>query len=155
DGQAVVTTSADGVMRFWQTPPQVTKSFPPLKDAVTAFYSTADGNTLLYASADKVVTMGSTSNNAAAGTFPGAKGNVEAVTLSPDSQTVAAGCADGSLILWDRQGKVKAEVLAHEGGVSAIVFHPSQPILFTAGADGQVKGWNLPIDTKKPKEKDK
>jgi WD40 repeat protein len=155
DSQAVVTTSADGVLRFWQTPPQVTRAFPALKDAVTAFYSTADGNTLLYASADKVVTMGSTSNNAAAGTFPGAKAAVEAVTLSPDTQTVAAGCADGSLILWDRQGKVKAEVPAHAGGVSAVVFHPGQPLLFTAGADGQVKGWKLPLDPKKPKEKDK
>ena len=73
DGAGVVTTSADGVMRFWQTPPQLTRAFPALKEAVTAFYSSADGNTLLYATADKVVTMGSTSNNAAAGTFAGAK----------------------------------------------------------------------------------
>jgi WD40 repeat protein len=45
-------------------------------------------------------------------------------------------------------------VPAHKGGTTALAFHPSQPVLFTAGADGQVKGWNLPIDTKK-KEKDK
>jgi WD40 repeat protein len=51
DGAAVLTTSADGILRFWQTPPQPTRNFPALKDAVTAFYSTADGNTLLYATA--------------------------------------------------------------------------------------------------------
>lgn len=154
DSAGVVTTSADGVMRFWQTPPQVTRSFPAVKDAVTAFYASADGNTLLYATADKVVTIGSTSNNTAAGTFAGAKANIEAVSLSADGGTVAAGAADGGLALWDRQGKVKAEVPAHKGGVSAIFFHPSQPTLFTAGADGMLKGWNLPIDLKK-KEKDK
>lgn len=155
DSQGVVTTSADGVMRFWQTPPQVTRAFPPLKDAVTAFSATADGNTLLFASADHVVTMGSTSNNAVAATFTGAKGTIHAIALSADGATVAAGCADGNLILWDRQGKVKAEVSAHPGGVTAAAFHPSQPILFTAGADGLLKGWNLPIDTKQPPPKDK
>lgn len=154
DSTGVLTTSADGIMRFWQVPPQLSRSFPALKDAVTAFYSTADGNTLLFATADKVVTMGTTSNNTVASTFTGAKGNIEAVTLSPDGATVAAGVADGSLIQWDRQGKVKVEIPAHPGGTSAVVFHPSQPVLFTAGADGQVKGWDLPIDPKK-KMKDK
>ncbi len=155
DGQAVMTTSADGVLRFWQTPAQVTRSFPALKDAVTAFYSTADGNTLIIATADKVATLGTTANNAAAGTFAGAKGSIDAITLSPDTATVAAGCADGSLILWDRQGKVKAELPAHAGGVSAVAYHASQPLLVTAGADGMLKGWKLPLDPKKPKEKDK
>lgn len=155
DSQGVVTTSADGVLRFWQMPPQVTKSFPALKDAVTAFFATADGNTLLFATADKVVTVGTTANNAVAGTIPGAKANIDAVGLSPDTATVAAGCADGSLIAWDRQGKVKAEIpAAHAGGVSATVFHPSQPILLTAGADGQLKGWNLPLEAKLVKDKD-
>ncbi len=154
DGQGAFTTSSDGVLRFWQTPAVPTRAFPALKDAVTAFYSTADGNTLLYATADKVVTMGSTSNNAAAGTFAGAKGNVEAVALSADAGTVAAGSADGNVILWDRQGKAKGEVMAHAGGVTATAFHPSQPILFTAGADGALKGWNLPLDAKLVKDKD-
>jgi WD40 repeat protein len=154
DGGGVVTTSADGAMRFWQMPPQPTRLFPALKDAVTAFHSSADGNTVLYATADKVVTLGAVANNAAAGTFIGAKGNIEAVALAPDAQTVVAGCADGSLILWDRQGKVKAELPAHAGGVSAVSFHPAQPLLITAGADGTVKAWDLPIDPKK-KTKDK
>ncbi|QJW99716.1 WD40 repeat domain-containing protein [Frigoriglobus tundricola] len=155
DGQGVVTTSSDGVLRFWQTPPQPARTFPALKDAVTAFHATPDGNTLLYATADKVVTLGTTSNNAPSGTFAGATGGIDAVALSPDTATVAAGCSDGGLILWDRQGKVKAELPAHSGGVTAVAFHPGQPVLFTTGADGRLKGWNLPIDTKQPPAKDK
>jgi WD40 repeat protein len=154
DSAAVITTSADGIMRFWQTPPQLSRSFPALKDAVTAFYCTTDGNTLLWATADKLITMGSTSNNAVAGIFAGAKANIEAVTLSPDTATVAAGVADGSLILWNRQGAVLVNVPAHAGGTSALAYHNAQPVLFTGGADGQVKGWDLPIDPKK-KVKDK
>ncbi len=154
DSQGAFTTSADGVLRFWQTPAQPTRTFPGLKEAVTAFYSTADGNTVLYATADKVVTIGTTSNNQAAGTFSGAKGTIESVALSPDTNTVVAGCADGQVIAWDRQGKPKGDVLAHAGGTTATAFHPSQPVLFTAGADGALKGWNLPLDAKLPKDKD-
>ena len=101
DSQGVVTTSADGVLRFWQTPPQLTRSFPALKDAVTAFHSTADGNTVLFATADKVVTMGTTANNAVAGSFTGAKGNIDAVSLSADARlpqgalTAASSCGTG------------------------------------------------------------
>ena len=48
--------------------------------------------------------------------------------------------------MWGRQGKVRIEFEAHTGGVTALEYHPSQPILYTAGADGSVKGWALPIN---------
>ncbi len=150
---AVFSTHSDGVLRTWQIPPQPTRAFPALKAAVTAFAAGNDGNTILYATADKVVTLGTVSNNTAAGTFAGAKGAVEVVSLSPDSATVYAGCGDGSVILWDRQGKVKGELTAHAGGVTAVAVHPAQPLLITAGADGLVKGWVLPVDPKQPKDK--
>jgi len=37
--------------------------------------------------------------------------------------------------------------------VAAIAFHPSQPILLTAGADGLAVGWALPIDPKAARAK--
>ena len=152
-GQSVFTTHSDGILRQWQLPPLLSRAFPALKDAVTAFAASADGNTVLYASGDKIVTLGSISNNQAAGTFTGAKGAVEVVALSSDNATSLAGCSDGSVILWDRQGKVKGELDAHKHGVTAAMFHPAQAILFTAGGDGLLKGWNLPVDSKQPKEK--
>jgi WD40 repeat protein len=153
DGQAVLTTSADGVLRFWLPALPAERSFPELKDAVTAFHSAADGNTILVATADKLVTLGTTSNNAG-GTFAGAKSTINAVALAPDAATVAAGCADGKLLLWDRQGKLTAEVPAHSGGVTALAFHPPRSAIVTAGADGRVKGWALPLDPNKLKDKD-
>jgi WD40 repeat protein len=153
NNQAAYTTSADGVLKFWQIPPPAQpKAPPPAKDAITALYVTPDGATAVYASADKTATLFPLANPTPAGTFAGAKGAIEAIALSPDQQSVAAGVADGNLILWDRQGKVKAEVAAHPGGIAAVCFHPSQPILVTGGADGLVKGWALPLD---PKPKDK
>jgi WD40 repeat protein len=153
-GQSVFTTHSDGVLRQWQAQPQPTKSFPALKDAVTAFAASADGNTVLYATADKVVTLGSVGNNQVAGTFTGMKAAVVDVAMTANIDTVLAVGADGSVILWDRQGKVKGELTPKESGtVTAAAFHPSQPVLFAATADGSVKGWSLPIDPKQPKEK--
>jgi len=152
-GQSVFTTHSDGMLRQWQLPALPTKAFPPAKEAITAFASSLDGSIVLTATADKTVTLGTTANNLPAGTFTGAKAAIDVVSLSADSATILAGCADGSLVLWDRQGKVKGELTPHTGGVSAAAFHPSQPLLFTAGGDGLVKGWVLPVDPKQPKEK--
>ncbi|MFM8273531.1 MAG: WD40 repeat domain-containing protein [Gemmata sp.] len=154
DGQGAFSTSTDGVLRFWQTPGQPVRVFPPLKDAVTAFAASPDGSTVLYATADRTVTLGTTANNQTAGTFSGAKADIAAVALATDGGTVAAGCTDGKVLAWDRQGKAKGEATAHTGGVTATAFHPSQPILFTAGADGALKGWSLPLDAKLVKDKD-
>jgi WD40 repeat protein len=152
-GPSVFTTSSDGVLRLWQVPPPPARAFPATKEAVTAFAASGDGNTVLYATADKVLTLGTTANNQAAATFSGARGAVDVVALASDVSAVAAGCSDGSVTIWSRQGKVKLELEAHAGGVMGLEFHPSQPILYTAGGDGLVKGWNLPIDPRLPEDK--
>jgi len=152
-GQSIYSASGDGILRQWQLPIQPTRAFPPLKDAVTAFASSSDGNTILTATADKLLTLGSVSNNQATGSFAGAKSAIQTAALAPDNTTIVAGCSDGSVILWDRQGKVKGQVSAHANGVAALQFHPAQPILYSAGADGMVKGWALPLDPKQPREK--
>ncbi len=156
NNQAVYTTSTDGVLRFWQVPPpNAPKEAPAAKDEITSLYVTPDGAAVLYASADKTATLVTVSNGNVVETYSGAKAAIAAIAMAPGQQDIAAGCADGSLIVWDKNGKEKAQLPAHRGGVSAVAFHPSQPILLTAGADGLAKGWILPIDTKKPKEKEK
>lgn len=149
-GQSLLTTSTDGMLRTWQLSPQPARSFPGLKEAVISFYAHPDGNSLLFATADKTVTLGAVANATTTTTFSGPKSPVSLVTLSADSATVLAGCSDGTLYLWDRQGKLKNEFSPHGKGLTAAIFHPAQPLLITAGGDGAVKVWNLPIDAKQP-----
>ncbi|MBY0461022.1 MAG: hypothetical protein K2V38_27185, partial [Gemmataceae bacterium] len=98
--------------------------------------------------------LGAVANNTVSATLAGAKAEIHAVALSGDGASVAAGCSDGRVFVWDKQGKAKGDVVAHEGGVGGVAFHPSQPVLISAGADGTVKGWNLPLDAKLAKDKD-
>ncbi len=154
DGQAVYTTDQEGMLRFWQAPALPTREFPELKTAITALYLSPDGNTVVYASVDRVVMVGTTNNNQPVATCRGATEKIECLALSPDGQQIAAGCADGWLFLWNREGKLIAEVAASKKPLTAVMFHPKQPLLLTTGTDGQVKGWKLPLLTKKPPEKD-
>jgi WD40 repeat protein len=149
------TADAAGLVRAWQAPPPPAPKAPPAaKDALTHLVTSADGATAVVASADKTATLFAVANGTPAGTFGPSKAAIEAMALSPDQQTLAAGLADGSVVMWDRQGKVKAEVpVAAPGGVSAVGFHPSQPVFLTGGADGVAKGWALPIDPKQPADK--
>jgi WD40 repeat protein len=152
-GQSVYTISSDNLLRTWQLPPQATRAFPVLKEAIAEFTASADGNTVLYGTASNLITAGTISNNQATGSFTAGKTATDLIRLSPDTTTILTGGKGGTVALWDRQGKSKGEITAHPGGVTAAVFHPAQPLLYTAGEDGLVKGWTLPFDPKLPAEK--
>ena len=72
-GQSVFTATSDGVVRQWPLTSPPSRAFPVLKDAVTAFAASADGNTILTATADKIVTVGTVSNNQAIASLTGPK----------------------------------------------------------------------------------
>jgi WD40 repeat protein len=72
--------------------------------------------------------------------------NVFAVALSPDGRTIAAGTADGHLILHRvDQGHLagRVDVQAHPGAIAGIAFTPDGAALATAAYDGTAKIWRL------------
>ena len=49
---------------------------------------------------------------------------------------MAAGSADRCVYVWDTTSKqVQYKLPGHKGVVNSVVFHPSQPIVLSAGAD--------------------
>jgi len=58
---------------------------------------------------------------------------------SPDGARVAAGSSCRNVFVWDASsGKVEYKLPGHLGTVHAVAFHPSEPILGSAGADRRV-----------------
>ena len=72
------------------------------------------------------------------------------VAVSPDGQWLAASGERGTIALFERKSRRLVQKLAgHDpatgsnDSVRDIVFHPEQPWLFSAGADGQIIWWQL------------
>ncbi len=73
---------------------------------------------------------------------------VRAVALSPDGQTVASGCKDGKLRLWNTAtGEMLGEPLEYKSAVTVLAFHPHQPLILAGYSDGTVTLWNLQTRT--------
>ncbi len=69
--------------------------------------------------------------------------HVQAFAVSPDRKLVALGGSDRSVHLFDADTlRERPGFRAHDGEIGALTFHPTQPILATASADGSVKVWN-------------
>ncbi|HST66340.1 MAG TPA: helix-turn-helix domain-containing protein [Mycobacteriales bacterium] len=77
----------------------------------------------------------------------GAPGLLQAVAVTPDGGTVAAGGADGQVRLWDVPTRRLAGTLTGSAGPSPTVFTvtagPDGRTLATGGTDGQVRLWSL------------
>ncbi|MBX3085081.1 MAG: WD40 repeat domain-containing protein [Anaerolineae bacterium] len=77
-------------------------------------------------------------------TFQGQTLNIKQVVFSPDGTYLASASSDGTIILWDVQGKKSLLTVKHpEGGVNGISFHPSGEILASVGDDGTIRLWDM------------
>ena len=80
---------------------------------------------------DKEHTMGMVLN------LEGHIDKVAAVAISADGDAIAAGCADGTIQLWQLgSGKKGATLRGHVEGVTALAFAPTGKTLVSAGRDG-------------------
>jgi WD40 repeat protein len=69
-------------------------------------------------------------------------GEVYAVAVAPDGQTLASGGADRTIKLWDlASGQEKGALEWHIGPVRALAFSPNGQTLASAGDDGTVRLW--------------
>ena len=67
---------------------------------------------------------------------------VEAVSFSPDGQTIASGGGDSTIRLWDLQGNPIGEPLrGHKGDVLSVTFSPNGQMIVSIGRDKTVRLW--------------
>ena len=73
-------------------------------------------------------------------------GRVNSVSFSPDGTLIATASADGTAIVWDKQGNQQARLSHSHEEVISVSFSPDGNLIATACADGTAKLWNLQGD---------
>jgi WD40 repeat protein len=71
---------------------------------------------------------------------------VDSVAFAPDGKTLASGCKDRTIKLWDaRTGKLLRTLTGHTGRVESLAFSPDGRLLATAGGGGDtsVRLWQF------------
>ncbi len=76
-------------------------------------------------------------------------GLLNVVAFSPDGATLAVGCTDSTVMIWDRGSWTMSYTLRrHKGGrVRAVAFSPDNKTLATAGSDGIARLWDYRSQT--------
>lgn len=68
---------------------------------------------------------------------------VTAVAVSQDGQTLISGAADGSILLWQQNGKLEAELEQQAGSITGLSIVPSTGNLLSSSADGTLALWDV------------
>jgi WD40 repeat protein len=69
---------------------------------------------------------------------------VKSLAFSPDGVVLAAGCVDGSVVIWETAARrARATLRGHAGIVNGLAFSPDGRSLATAGHDGTLCVWDL------------
>jgi tetratricopeptide (TPR) repeat protein len=74
-------------------------------------------------------------------TLSGHSWGVNAVSFSPDGETITSGSSDGTMKLWKRDGTLLNTLSGHSDVVSAVSFSPDGETIASGSYDGTMKLW--------------
>lgn len=149
DAQRFASAGLDGTVRFWKLP-AAAKPVPGHSGPVRGVLSAVSGQWGLTWSDDKAVRVWAAGGGAQQ-QFAQHVQPVRVVALRADEALVASGDAEGTVWVWNpTNAAVEGVVAAHGGAVQGLAFSADGSLLVSAGADGLVRGWKLPLPKQKP-----
>ncbi len=144
DGGTAFSAGADGTLRQWARPPaRVALDGHSL--AVKAAVASSDGQWFATAGDDQTVRVWNGAGQPLR-TVGNSPQPLTALAVSADSRQLVVGDALGGMAFWNPQdGAALGAVVAHRGAVRAIALDREARAAWSAGADGTIKRWRLPV----------
>ena len=148
----LVTTSADGQLRFWNREAKLLRQWQDPQGAIYRLAADPQGKLVATVGADGIAQLWpieaiegkdpSVSKTPVA-TLVGHQGPIWQITFSPNGDRLATTSADGNVRLWSRSGEFQSSLTYPEGEIYSVTFSPSGQEIATASSDGVVRRWNL------------
>ncbi|NJL38884.1 MAG: hypothetical protein HC879_07950 [Leptolyngbyaceae cyanobacterium SL_5_9] len=164
NNQLVAFADDNGTVNLWNT---ATQAFlEPLEEHEAEVFSTAfssDGQYLLTGSLYGTVKLwkigeskslqtleiqdsgqnNSGQNNSGQNNSEQNRDTTYSVTFHPDKELIAGASSNGTITLWDIDGRLLRSFQAHEGGIYGLAFSPNGNQIASASEDQTVKLWSL------------
>lgn len=145
DGRFVVTSSADGTARLWQTDTGIEiRQFNGHGNDVWSVAFSPDGKLVLTGSEDGTARVWETESGRLVRAFKGHTDRVTSLAFSPRYRTVLTGSWDKTARLWNLDsGQQIHQFTGHEQGISAVAFSADGRFVITAGRDKYALIWDI------------
>jgi WD40 repeat protein len=147
DGRTLVSGAKNGEVKLWPTRPQ-------RKDEVLAglrqpLAFSKDGRTLAALAREGAVVFVNVTTGETEQQFPLERNRARfgpfapAVSISQDLRTLAQGCDDGTVKLWDTGTREATALKVCDGPVELVALSPDAQRLITRGRDWTLRRWDL------------
>jgi WD40 repeat protein len=145
DHQRIASGSDDKTVKIWKRDGTVLQTLTGHSAGVLGVAFSNDEQTLASASWDGTVKLwhlnDKTEKYALIKTLNGHSGGVWKVAISPEGKIVSTG-RDGTLKLWDRNGRLLKTLTGHRAEVRSVVFSPDGQLIASSSFDKTVKLWS-------------
>lgn len=149
DGKMLASGSQDNTARVWDMPGSAGGSLRTFAHAaaISSLALSPVGKILAGAGKDGTVRLWNAADGKTVFDLKGHSGPVLGVAFAPDGKLLASAGSDRSLRFWNvADGKPAGEIQAHQGAATSVLFSPANAaVVVSAGADGLLKSWKLPV----------
>ncbi|WP_449418042.1 toll/interleukin-1 receptor domain-containing protein [Phormidium nigroviride] len=148
DSKKLVTVGSDGNVNLWDIEGNLLQKFRAHSEWINALMFNSKRNMLATSAGDKLVKLWQLNAEGLFETTPykileGSKDWVFDVAFGDSDQLVAAGSKDGTVRIWNLDGKLVTTLDEHRDWVLAVAFSPDGQKLASASADKTVILWTL------------
>jgi WD40 repeat protein len=152
----LLTAGADQTVKLWNiNNGNSERTYEGAEKAVGAVAVSRNNVLVAAGGADKIVRVYNYADAKLLGSFK-VGATIRSLAFSPNNQTLAAVCADNSLITWNVVynqnqpapadfGK-KLQTFTHAKGATDVVFAPDNVTLYSGGKDKTVKSWKVALE---------